>query len=169
MLDLKITAEAIAEALRYPIPGWPFACAAEHGQCDAWASLKAECRLDPELATQDDVAVAFAKVFITRVASDLGELMVSGDTDSEDRFLATLNGLQKMTTWPDELLISKDITIEHDTNLRHVYKLDPNGERLKDADGLIFNTGEREMVDIYVVTIHVAWNWEAEAETAIAS
>jgi len=169
MLDLKVTAEAIAEALHYPIQGWPFAHATKHGKSDAWVTLRAETRLKPDLSEKSDAADTLSELLIKVIANDIGELMVMGDTDSEDHYLAKLNGLRKMTTWPEELWISKDIEIRYASELQHAYKTDKNGELVEDADGSLIETDEKEPVDTYVLIIHVAWNWEAKPETAIAS
>lgn len=87
----------------------------------AWIPLACEVCLDlTTIEGMDDDALgqAFARILTERMAVDLGELIMLGDkSNKDDPFLATLDGLRKLTEWPDELHMSERIDLTSDRDI----------------------------------------------------
>ncbi len=94
-----------------------------HGQ--VWMQKKATKDMEWEVISEE---------LASSVSRDLAELVAFGDTDlKEDKFLTVLDGLQKLTKWPDRLEIADPISVRQD---------------------------ETEKDQSYDITVHIRWVWE---------
>ena len=102
---MQFDKERFAKELQLPTgPGFPILYLAAANDTKT-VKVVAVTHLNGDVIADLD-AGAVEELLAQSASRDLSELMANGDTSSDDSFLALLDGLRKMTVWPDGFIVT---------------------------------------------------------------